>query len=250
MCSRPFMPLQALPWPKRLKAPRPSRPSRCLCVSRADHTLQKAAIEQFLEGGFNVRQWGDGGGKGGERGEGRRVGEGKDGGALRRKWRGGGGDVLLCRGRIGIASSHSTAHPARPPTTAPPHSPNPLLLHSRSPQLEAIVYQVENGKGAMPAWDGRLSERLPHAARRCMPRAARPKPLGALAARHPRARRGCAPPRRAWSRGGACCVLDLRLSHARNPRPLRHSQAMTRSRRCPLMCTTRPLTTSGDAPSG
>ncbi|KAL4421292.1 hypothetical protein ABPG75_010583 [Micractinium tetrahymenae] len=24
--------------------------------------------------------------------------------------------------------------------------------------LDAIVYQVENGKGAMPAWDGRLSE--------------------------------------------------------------------------------------------
>ncbi|KAI8474502.1 MAG: cytochrome c6 precursor [Monoraphidium minutum] len=24
--------------------------------------------------------------------------------------------------------------------------------------LEAIVYQVENGKGAMPAWDGRLSD--------------------------------------------------------------------------------------------
>nr|Q09099.1 RecName: Full=Cytochrome c6; AltName: Full=Cytochrome c-552; AltName: Full=Cytochrome c-553; AltName: Full=Cytochrome c553; AltName: Full=Soluble cytochrome f [Chlorolobion braunii]1A2S_A Chain A, CYTOCHROME C6 [Chlorolobion braunii]1CED_A Chain A, CYTOCHROME C6 [Chlorolobion braunii]1CTJ_A Chain A, CYTOCHROME C6 [Chlorolobion braunii] len=42
-----------------------------------DHTLQKAAIEQFLDGGFNI---------------------------------------------------------------------------------EAIVYQIENGKGAMPAWDGRLDE--------------------------------------------------------------------------------------------
>lgn len=30
--------------------------------------------------------------------------------------------------------------------------------HTPSRQLEAIVYQVENGKGAMPAWDGRLSE--------------------------------------------------------------------------------------------
>jgi len=25
-------------------------------------------------------------------------------------------------------------------------------------QLESIVYQIENGKGAMPAWEGRLGE--------------------------------------------------------------------------------------------
>jgi hypothetical protein len=48
------------------------------------------------------------------------------------------------------ASFTRTGAAAWPPY-APPRTPPPV-------QLEAIVYQVENGKGAMPAWDGRLSE--------------------------------------------------------------------------------------------